>query len=51
MSTAGAWWCPNCWGAGRIFREAGNGEGLIPVRCERCDGTGTYDPDKEADDA
>lgn len=32
--------CAMCWGNGRILEEAGNGEGLIPVVCEHCDGWG-----------
>lgn len=32
--------CGFCWGAGRIYEHAANGEGLIPARCERCDGRG-----------
>jgi hypothetical protein len=33
--------CAVCWGNGRIFEQAANGEGLIPVSCESCDGWGT----------
>ena len=33
--------CAFCWGAGRIVEDARNGEGLIPVTCERCLGEGT----------
>ena len=34
-------WCPTCWGNGRIFGMARNGEGLIPLHpCAACDGTG-----------
>jgi len=50
VSAAGATWCPNCWGAGCIFHEAANGEGLIPVRCERCGGTGLHTHDEEEAD-
>lgn len=32
--------CAVCWGAGRIFYEAANGEGLIPVPCAECGGKG-----------
>lgn len=36
-----AFWCPTCWGNGRLYAMAGNGEGLIPVRpCAACAGTG-----------
>jgi hypothetical protein len=34
----GTSFCARCWGAGRIFEQARNGEGLVPVRCEGCDG-------------
>lgn len=30
--------CAACWGQGRIWTAARNGEGLIPVRCAACDG-------------
>lgn len=34
-------WCLTCWGNGRIYAAAPNGEGLIPVRvCMACAGTG-----------
>ena len=34
-------WCPVCWGNGRLFEEARNGEGLIPAAtCPACDGSG-----------
>jgi hypothetical protein len=32
--------CPNCWGQRRIYVSAGNGEGYVPLTCERCLGTG-----------
>ena len=32
--------CARCWGQGRIASPAANGEGLIPVSCATCDGTG-----------
>lgn len=32
--------CGHCWGQRRIFRQAGNGEGLIPTLCGPCSGTG-----------
>jgi hypothetical protein len=38
---AGAASCAMCWGNGRIFEQAGNGEGIIPVSCTGCDGWGT----------
>ena len=34
----GTSFCALCWGAGRLFEEARNGEGLVPVRCEACGG-------------
>jgi len=37
---AGSASCATCWGAGRIYEPAMNGEGLIPRTCERCDGYG-----------
>jgi hypothetical protein len=30
--------CAICWGQGRIWGAARNGEGLIPQRCPGCDG-------------
>ena len=30
--------CAMCWGQGRIWQPARNGEGLIPQRCSYCDG-------------
>ena len=34
-------WCVTCSGKGRIFADARNGEGLIPIElCESCAGTG-----------
>lgn len=30
--------CATCWGQGRIWSAARNGEGLIPQRCPVCDG-------------
>jgi hypothetical protein len=36
----GSCFCANCWGAGRVFEAARNGEGLIPVACATCCGTG-----------
>ncbi len=32
--------CATCWGAGHILRDARNGEGRVPVRCEWCHGAG-----------
>lgn len=32
--------CPTCWGQRRIWHAAPNGEGLIPVLCTPCLGTG-----------
>jgi hypothetical protein len=36
----GSCFCAICWGAGRVFEAAMNGEGLIPVACATCCGTG-----------
>ncbi|MEW6582679.1 MAG: hypothetical protein AB1416_07965, partial [Actinomycetota bacterium] len=33
-------WCLTCWGAQRILEPARNGEGLVPVVCPACLGTG-----------
>ncbi len=35
---SGTSFCATCWGQGRIWSQARNGEGLIPVRCPACDG-------------
>lgn len=32
--------CAICWGQGKLFMEAANGEGLIPVTCSHCGGGG-----------
>jgi hypothetical protein len=32
--------CPDCWGQGRIWEEARNGEGLVPLDCPGCRGRG-----------
>jgi len=32
--------CALCWGQGRIWSAARNGEGLIPVACGHCQGQG-----------
>ena len=32
--------CPHCWGQRLILEQAKNGEGLVPVKCEHCIGTG-----------
>lgn len=33
--------CATCWGNGRLYRDAPNGEGLIPEEsCRACDGLG-----------
>jgi hypothetical protein len=39
--------CPRCWGQGRHFEQARNGEGLVPVGCPGCGGSGlvVVDPD------
>lgn len=42
-------WCPTCWGNGRLFEMARNGEGAIPTgACPACDGTGVV-PTVDAD--
>lgn len=33
--------CATCWGAGRIYEAAGNGEGLVPRDCPWCGGLRT----------
>ncbi len=37
----GSCFCAICWGAGRVFEPAMNGEGLIPTSCPTCCGTGS----------
>ena len=37
----GSCFCAICWGAGRLLEPAMNGEGLIPVSCPTCCGTGS----------
>lgn len=32
--------CPCCWANGRILSPAANGEGLVPLVCDACAGTG-----------
>jgi hypothetical protein len=32
--------CAACWGQGRLFEPAGNGEGLVPRTCAECAGSG-----------
>lgn len=39
-SPGGTTFCALCWGAGAIHRPAANGEGLVPVACDHCGGTG-----------
>lgn len=36
----GVSFCAACWGQGRIHSPARNGEGLVPVRCGTCGGSG-----------
>jgi hypothetical protein len=36
----GTCFCAMCWGAGRVLRQAANGEGLVPLRCATCAGSG-----------
>ena len=41
IAPATAFWCPTCWGNGRIYAMARSGEGLIPLRPRwECVGTG-----------
>ena len=40
LIAAGTASCPRCWGQGRIWEAARNGEGLVPRRCEACAGGG-----------
>jgi hypothetical protein len=32
--------CATCWGQGRFWESARNGEGLVPRPCETCGGSG-----------
>jgi hypothetical protein len=32
--------CPLCWGQGRLWEAARNGEGLVPHDCSPCTGSG-----------
>jgi hypothetical protein len=32
--------CPLCWGQGRLWEMARNGEGLVPLDCPTCGGSG-----------
>jgi hypothetical protein len=32
--------CAVCWGQGRVWEQARNGEGLVPRECEGCTGSG-----------
>lgn len=36
----GVSFCASCWGQGRTWSQARNGEGLVPVTCRGCDGEG-----------
>ena len=36
----GVSFCASCWGQGRTWSQARNGEGLVPVTCAGCDGEG-----------
>ena len=40
LIAAGTASCPGCWGQGRIWEAARNGEGLVPQPCEVCAGAG-----------
>lgn len=32
--------CAECWGQGRTWYQAGNGEGLVSTGCRKCRGRG-----------
>lgn len=36
----GVSFCASCWGQGRTWSQARNGEGLVPVTCAGCGGEG-----------
>ena len=36
----GVSFCASCWGQGRTWSQARNGEGLVPVPCTGCGGEG-----------
>lgn len=36
VDPAVSFFCVTCWGQGRIFEPAANGEGYIPVPCVAC---------------
>lgn len=40
----GVSFCAACWGQGRTWSQARNGEGLIPRTCVCCDGEGVVRP-------
>jgi len=40
LVAAGTASCPGCWGQGRVWEPARNGEGLVPHRCGTCAGSG-----------
>lgn len=40
LAAAGTSSCPLCWNQRVIWEPARNGEGLVPVRCTGCGGSG-----------
>jgi hypothetical protein len=40
LAPATGCFCAACWGQGRMLEEARNGEGLVPVACADCGGSG-----------
>lgn len=40
LIASGTGFCAMCWGSGHIHSEAANGEGLVPLRCGTCRGSG-----------
>jgi hypothetical protein len=44
LVAVGTSFCADCWGQGRVWRAARNGEGLVPCRCATCEGEGVVRP-------
>jgi hypothetical protein len=40
LVAAGTASCSGCWGQGRVWEPARNGEGFVAHPCETCDGAG-----------
>lgn len=40
LVAAGTSFCAHCWGQGRVYAPARNGEGLVPAPCPVCDASG-----------